>query len=635
MHLRFLKIWVLPLLILALFGRVCAQEVLISDAGIPSRSMPAPQRGAGAIGTLRTTTLTLPFFDDFSYDSLSPDTARWGIHPLDGHRPALSNAKGHNLPSKGVATFDGATFSGVKYDATFGSGLRDTLASKPIDISGFGPADSLLLSFFVQRGGIGESPEATDSLVVLFDTTGNFDYAQVWALKGTGTSENAFQLYFISLSQANYFHNAFRFKFESYGSLNGELDQFHLDYVVLDAQRSRLNTQFNDVSPTRFAQSPLGEYTAVPRKQYRRQGAMSTTRTLVSNAGDPASSANLSLAIDDPIGGNVFAGTTIVSASLSSLPGFAHDTVNASAFSNQGGNWGQYGGIRLTASKSSPADLHPENDVMHTTYRVDSILAMDDGVSDIGYGLTNARAFCQEYHIDQPDTMVAVWIHFAPTMHFNSSINQSTDLEGKGFRLVVWDTLEVDSSLIETSGGMNVNYGSSLNEYVRYRLINAVIVPTTFWIGLRQVDGMAIGMGLDRNDTGRRIYYENSTAEFQLSTNRGTLMMRPEFTIPDTYVATDDPVISNPLEMTMAPNPVRGAEIGLRFAHPEQLRSVNVELYDLQGRRLQAWEQRSGLRDLTLDLQQKPASGIYLLRVRGVDAAGKSHFATERLIIGQ
>jgi hypothetical protein len=609
-----------------------AQEVLTTDAGLPSKPMLSSQKSMPIGSALRITTLTLPFFDDFSADAVTPDTNRWAMHPLDVRRPSLSVAKGHKVPSKGVATFDGATVNGAKYANAFSSGIADTLASMPIDLTGLVPADSVYLSFFVQRGGAGEAPEADDSLVVLFDAVGDYSYEQVWVLKGTGAAESNFIHYFILLDDAKYFHNAFRFKFVSFASLNGELDQFHLDYVQLGANRSRTDTQLNDVSPQRMVTSPIGPYTAMPRKQYQRSAPTTGTSMIVANAGDPASNAVMSLSLDDAVGGNVFAGTTIVSANAS-LFGFGHDSVNATAFSDQAAQMQQYGSLRVTALKASPGDLHPENDTLRTVYAIDSTLAYDDGVGDFGYGLTTARAFCQQYDIDRPDTMVAVWIHFAPTLHYNQQINLSTDLAGKGFRLVVWDSLSVDSSLIETSGGMNVDYGNAPNTFIRYPLIREVEVPTRFWVGLRQSDGMAIGLALDRSDTTRRIYYENNVAEFQRSTNRGALMIRPEFRLPNALVAAPEAQAPSPLAWRIAPNPVHAPEIGIALASPAGIRSISFVLYDLQGRNLREWDGLSPAAAMQLPIADMPASGLYWLRVSAVDHRGRTQIDTQKLLI--
>jgi hypothetical protein len=632
MQLRSLFIFIASL---SWLGFAQAQEVLQTDAGLPWKPSLGVARHHSASTSLRTTTLSLPFFDDFSSDSLYPAASRWAIHPDDSRRPALSNQTGHNVPSKGVATFDGVNYRGVKYQVELGAGLADTLASQPIDLSLLNPSDSIYLSFFVQRGGTGEPPEASDSLVVYFDRTGDFDYVQAWALHGKGTSESQFQHYRIPLASPVFFHDAFRFKFVAYGSLNGELDQFHLDYVQLDSRSTSANDNFHDRSVTRIVRSPMHPWTAVPRTLYVDGGYMTGTEVVVSNVANPPASLDLALTMADPTGRNSFTGTLTGTASSPSLAPYAHDSLAVAAFSDQSANIAAAGVMRVSAAAASGpgGDLHPQNDSVHFDYRLDSILALDDGVSDYAYGLLAPRAFCQEYQIPHPDTLVAVWIHFAPSIHYDNNTGQSTDLEGKGFRLSVWDSLSVDSTLVETSGGMNVSYGDMPNQFIRYPLIKQVRVPSTFWVGLRQSDGRPVGMGFDKNTAQRRVYYENSSGKFLLSSNVGALMMRPEFKYPSGPVGVA-PALSRPsLEFRVAPNPATGGRLRMIFPDGKPLRSVTAELTDLHGRLLQSWESDVDGRELNLPLADAVPGGLYLLHLRARDGNGKNISAWEKLMI--
>jgi hypothetical protein len=633
MHLQLRRFCLLLLPVVAGFTSAAAQEVLQTDGNLPQKTIVTSERSSYPASGAKTTTLSLPFFDDFSSDAGTPDTARWFFHPNDTKRPTLSNQKGHNPPSKGVATFDGVNKNGLKYQVDLATGLADSLTSQPIDLSGLSVADSLYLSFFIERGGTGEFPETTDSIVVYFDSTGDFEYVRAWGLKGLGSSESKFQIYHVLLDSNVFFHNAFRFKFVNFGSLNGELDQFHLDYVYLNSGRSNTDADFVDVSASRMLKSPMYPYTAMPRKLYPNGNLMTGTEILVSNAGDPAGAGNLTVGIDDPTGNNIFSGTISGPVSATNLDPFDTDTVSVTAFSDQSSNILDYGAMRLTAIKTSPNDPHRENDTLRFTCPMDSILAMDDGVADFGYGLTNARAFCQEFHIPRPDTLVAVWMRFAPSIYYNTLTNQSFELEGKGFRLVVWDSLSVDSSLVETSGGMNVHYGTSMNEFVRYQLITESIVPTTFWVGMRQVDGQPVGLGFDKNSPDGMIYYETSTAEFQRSTNVGTLMIRPEFRTPSLSVSVP-PVSSNALiSFEVAPHPIASDEIRLVFAEGAKLRDLQLTLTDLQGRTVERWENIPATREVVLPLGSNNCDGLYLLQLSSKDQAGQVRTGWQKLLI--
>lgn len=627
----------LLLLLFLFFGGqfLIAQEFIHSDASLPHISANGFQKQSQPnLSPLRTTTLSLPFLDDFSGDGQFPDTLFWAIHPNDQRRPLISTQKGKRVPSKGLATFDGANMLGRFYSEDLSAGMSDTLTSQPINLAGKTAADSIYLSFFVQRGGTGEAPEALDSLVVLFDSTGDFEYKKVWALRGTGASDTSFQYFHIPVTNPVFFHANFRMKFVGYTSLNGELDQFHLDYVYLNSGRSISDSQLNDISPSRHTVSPFAPWTAVPKRQFVSGSYGGAFEVSLSNAGDPAGNAGTINSIDDPVGGNVLTGSTSNSSASVAIPSFFAAPTVGPAFANQGAAYSQYGALRLTSIRTGAGDSRAVNDTLRTIYRIDSVQALDDAVSDFGYGLTTPRAFCQKYEIDHPDTLVAIWIHFAPTIYYNSTSGQSNSLEGKGFRLVVWDSLSVDSSLVETSGGMNVSYGGSANEFVRYQLIREVGVPTTFYVGLRQVDGWPIGVGFDKNSTEQRIYFENNLAEFQLSTNIGALMIRPEFrATPGPLAASEAQVLEAP-NFQIVPHPVRGNSIGLRLEEFESLNSLELELRDLSGRLIQKWELSQVERELNLELLQNPSAGMYLLQMNAKDRKGQVRSGIQKVMIG-
>jgi hypothetical protein len=468
----------------------------------------------------------------------------------------------------------------------------------------------------------------------LFDSSGSFEYKKVWALRGTGASDTSFQYFHIPITDPLFLHGNFRVKFVAHTSLNGELDQFHLDYVYINSGRSISDTQLSDLSPSRHTKSPFSPWTALPKKQFVGGSYGADFEVLISNAGDPAANAGAANSIDDPIGGNLLTGTTSNNSAAISIPSFFATELPGTAFSNQGSSYTQYGAMRLTSIRTGAADSRAANDTLRTIYGIDSVQALDDGISDFGYGLTTARAFCQQYEIDRPDTLVAIWIRFAPTIYYNSTSGQSNSLEGKGFRLVVWDSLTVDSSLVETSGGMNVGYGTRSNEFVRYKLIREVEVPTTFYVGLRQVDGWPIGVGFDKNSSEQRIYFENNLAEFQLSTNIGALMIRPEFRSPTAPLSNQESLRPGTANFKVVPQPIQGNSIGLRLDEFDGFRSLELELRDLSGALIQRWNVSQVERELTLDLQNRPSQGMYLLQMKAKDKQGRTQNGVQKVMIG-
>ncbi len=116
--------------------------------------------------------LTLPFFDDFKNRRVYPDARRWVEKAV-----FVNNSFCYLPPDRGVATFDALDSAGNIYTNAVSVPFKaDRLTSQPIRLDSvfspvakaLSPADSLYLSFYFQPQGVGDAPEAGDSLVLAF-----------------------------------------------------------------------------------------------------------------------------------------------------------------------------------------------------------------------------------------------------------------------------------------------------------------------------------------------------------------------------------------------------------------------------------------------------------------------------------
>ena len=165
--------------------------------------------------------LTLPFWDDFSWSRLVPDITLWQ------DTVEISASIGINPPTFNVATFDGVKLNGTPYSFGFGdfeSGDTDKLTSRPIDLSGLTTAEknTVYLSFFFQKQGIGEQPDDQDGLRVEFlsitetDTTWQLAIAPD-IIKGAEVTDTDFHQIIHPVTGEEYFHNMFQFRIISTG----------------------------------------------------------------------------------------------------------------------------------------------------------------------------------------------------------------------------------------------------------------------------------------------------------------------------------------------------------------------------------------------------------------------------------
>lgn len=641
-RMRILCLSVLACLLCGMPVLLQAQEVLITDVDHPitfsqlklDRSRTAQTGSEVSNATARTTAAApFPFFEDFSDDTQELDTNRWLAFPIDDFIPTISNLRARQAPSKGVLTLDGATYDRKKYSPFLEVNYGDFIESKPFDLSTFEISDSLILSFYYQSGGWGDTPEDSDSLILAFDTSGTGDYVQVWAAIGTGIAQDSFSYAQVVLDDTSFFRSDFRFRFENYGSINGEVDVWHLDYIVFADGRSQLDIEFTDISPTSITGSPMGDYTTMPRHFYNNQATQTPLGVEVSNVSGPLNSFDLSLTLSDPVGGNPLSGTTSLAPATTGIQPYANDIISAGNFSSQSGNLSQNGSLRITATTSAIQDSRSENNVLSLDFRADSLLGYDDGQPDAGYGLTYSRSFCQEFRIPEPDTISAVWIAFAPTLNYNSVISQSTCMDGETFKLTLWDTLAPDSFTTQQGTGMVVNYDTAVNYYQRFTFINPQIVDTLFYLGIRQSTNKPLGVGFDKNGTPGKVYFEGQSAQFVPSSQQGVLMIRPEFANFRDGMVSSPP--SEELDLTQGlfyPNPVRDGQFNLQL-EGTAVKSGTLDLWDMQGRKVYTHQLEGQGQNFSFNLPSGLHSGIYLVEFQGISLKGKQIGLRKRLVI--
>ena len=179
----------------------------------------------------------------------------------------------------GVVTFDGLNSSGNPYDWTTGAtDWSDQLTSKPIFLGNKDISDSLYFSFYFQAGGYGETPDSDDSLILEFYNPSNNEWNSVWSTNGFDSDQWYYE--HILLDSSKYFQDGFRFRFNSYGSLNGSLDHWNLDYVYFNESRSMNDTLMQDWAFTSPPLSMLENYSSVPWKHFKN----TTSEILLKNA---------------------------------------------------------------------------------------------------------------------------------------------------------------------------------------------------------------------------------------------------------------------------------------------------------------------------------------------------------------
>ena len=203
----------------------------------------APPANTSARTLAEGDTIQLPFWDDFSRYSGQPSSEWWA----NGKDVWVNATLGLNPPTLGVASFDGLNGDGIPHNPTSNFvGPADSLTSKAIDLSTI-PANlrsTVFLSFFWQIKGLGEIPNVEDSLRLQYLSRDSL-WVTKWVLYGGEDNlREGFTQQFLPILQPEFYHQGFRFRFQSFNKQTGPFDHWHIDYVYLNQNRSAANNTY-------------------------------------------------------------------------------------------------------------------------------------------------------------------------------------------------------------------------------------------------------------------------------------------------------------------------------------------------------------------------------------------------------
>ncbi len=583
-----------------------AQEMIL-----PLSYNSAIKPGKVPLVTLRNT-LSLPFLDDFSYQSVFPDPDKWA------DRQAFVNTTFPlNPPSIGVATLDGLNENGSPYDSLshsfFSIGGADTLTSQSILLGSYVPADSVFFSFFYEPGGLGDAPNtysfnisnfafaSGDSLVVEFK-----DNAGIWRhmLAIDGGSADTFSRKALIIQDSVFLHDDFQFRFRNYASLIGQYDVWNIDYVEMDTVHNNFNTTtfIEDPAVQFLPTSILKNYEEMPWNQFRDFQSTEKADTIVSflrNNSSVSENTSYGIHVYDALSG------TVILDANPSIQFDAHQSLAKPFEFPQSIPVFDTAVIATRISVTFAPDKIPGNDTV-TRYQVFSnYLAYDDGTPEASYRLLGSPAsLAMQFHLNTPDTLQAVEILFS-----HSNVNLASNL----FSIYVWKSLDPEDSLLRDEF-LLPQFTDSINGFAFYRLSRPLFISDTFYIGWQQVSlqsDLKMDVGFDLNDTANQHLWFNTDGTWQQSGLLGALMIRPVLgkTIPFN-IGVDE--VSDNFPFTIFPNPA-SEEIYISGAGKDYL----LEVMDYSGMKIISVHHQSSINVHEL------AQGMYLLQVTDLNT-GKS-----------
>jgi len=528
------------------------------------------------------TPMSLPFWDDFSFVNTIADTL-W----FEKNTVRVMDDMGINLPSLGVAVFDGLNAAGSPYvtDDLISSGFNDLLLSRPVKLNEVPPAnrtDKVFLSFAWQWKGKGEGPDPGDYLQIDFkDDNGNWVPVKVINVIGT-LNENNFTNELIPIVDTKYFHETFQFRIRNYGRRSGAFDTWLIDYVYLNQFRSATDLSFPDRALASQPGSIFGNYTAVPAPHFKENFIFTAPSISVqsNNAGFTVLEINTDIQTtyyENEIAIDLPSVNLEVNRNIEEFDNFQRKNILLLNLPNETNTAIfpiNYDSLKITLSYilgsgdnkiigSEPfADYDPAiyapidfryNDTTQVIYDVRSYYAYDDDEAEFAVSLDQDNYLgAQKFEMltIERDTLTAVYIYF-PTL-----AGQLSSL----VEISIWaDDAGVPSTTPIQTFNVPINR-TGLDTYQKIKLGTGVIVDPIFYIGWREPQNGFVAIGLDKSSKAKNILYENTNGTWQAVNGiDGAIMIRPAFEKADIITGTEE----TDTQVNVFPNPNQTGEIYL------------------------------------------------------------------------
>lgn len=533
-------------------------------------------------------TLVLPFFDDFSTSRLYPDSTLWLNNQVyvNNHFPSFP-------PTLNVATFDVLDPQGLPYRNTINkdfSGAGDSLISQPINLADNGGVqyvvgDSVILSFFYQPNGYGYHLNEEDEIRLWFKAKNGL-WFQVWSKVGQANSEE-FKQVMIPILDSNFLHAGFQFMFTTFTRQVGNANHWHIDYVLVDQDRDRAVSTYDDYAIQTTPTSLLREYWSMPYDHFSVNPSShmdDSVRFWVSNLASTAK--RLEVRHEATANGDQRA-NTVFSANSDNHAAEARRQRSLRNYSIANvANTGEVDVIRTVEITEAVPNDNRQNDRIEFLQTFHDYYAYDDGTAERGFGFdqnTNPSNLEGEvaygFNVVKRDTLYAI------ATYFNQAV---FDVSRNRFTYRIWKELAgVDGGttdeLIYESEEMTPTYSiaNGTRTFTPFVLDTTLVLdPGKYYIGWWQGSMFNLNVGWDMNYGNTRNpqrknpnLYARVFGGWSNDVPNGTLMLRPHFGSKRPLYASVHRITKEDNKPAIYPNPATThVYFGKKY---QQIRLVN------------------------------------------------------------
>lgn len=461
-------------------------------------------------------------------------------------------------------------------------------------------------------------------------------WTKVWGKTGqtlqqmVDSTGKYFDYVLIPITNEQYLNAGFQFRFRNYASLGnntlpgwlGNVDQWNIDYIKLDINRTYQDTILKDVAFVNLPPSTLKKYQSMPWNQMKgfqnnelkdtvtlqltNLDVITKNTTLVYNAEN--SDHSLIYSYD---GGSFNLEPYTTSGYQTYQPHarppikftFPEDMQDSAEFL-----------ITYIHKEAGLGDKRAENDTVRYFQKFHNYFAYDDGSPENGYGLSVAGGkLAYRFKLNTPDTIQAIQMFFNQT--FDHSNQQS-------FYLTIWNNLNNKPGEIIYEQAMVLPiFEDSINEFHTYKLDEPLYVSGTFYVGWRQTTEHNLNLGFDRNNNSSENIFYNTDGVWVNSFYTGSLMIRPMLGKRFSMVGMDEPNVD--LDVQLYPNPNNGNVLYLKYSENMDANAM-VNVFDITGRLIFSEKISPSISISSLH------SGIYFVEIQS-----KGNKISKRLIISK
>ena len=453
-----------------------------------------------------------------------------------------------------------------------------------------------------------------------------FVWNEVWSSNGCKVNdwlaENPLQYFkqvMIPITDEQYFRDNFQFRFRNFASLDQDnwtggnivgwssnCDQWNIDYIRLDINRTKNDLYPNDVAFVSPSISTLTEYQSMPWNQFRASDMVTNFHNDLSNLSNSTKNTYYTFDIVKNHQQTIYVSPLNNENASPYYPNGLHTYENHANPSLQMEY--EYDGadsavftITHVFSMVGGNDICKSNDTSVFEQKFYNYYAYDDGTAEAGYCLLSTMVNPQaslavKFTLAEPDTLQAV------RFWFNHTLN---DENVAPFTLMVWDDNNgFPGNVLYELPSQLPDYEDDYLDFVAYYLDEPLAVSGTFYVGFFQNHDIQLNLGFDQNNDARGKFFYRTAADWYESFYKGAPMIRP------VLGKSFDHSSVHPYKLTdikIYPNPTHDK---LYVQYDAEVENLSYQILNIYGQCLETEQLQSGAISLA-----DYAEGIYFIRL--------------------